>query len=382
MLELYKTMFAHMSDTFAHRVDVSPPPSSEHLLSHWKEDLIQYTHELQKLAELDEEQGEALTSVQDLYFDSLSLFLKKAKHQRPPLDERKKAMEAALTRPQTAQRSTDWYLQALKILTASEFSSLYGSERGYANFVLSKALPPVQQEMKYRLACSSQELGPMDWGTRFEPVIKQALATNWGFRVVDSGRLIHPTDTSLAASPDGFIVEATDPAHVGRLIEIKCPITRKIGEGVPFDYWCQMQIQMEVADIDECLYIECRIASVHPKQPDYVRPETPFAEGLVWLLQAPDLQMTYAYTLEERDSLRVRGYEVVETIPWAIEEYASEIVQRDRTWFAGTATLRETFWANVEKAKRGEFKVPEPSAYLKKSKACLIQDTPPTPSVR
>ena len=66
MLESYKTMFAHMSDTFAHRVDVSPPPSSEHLLSQWKEDLSQYTQELQKIAELDEEQGEALVSVQDL----------------------------------------------------------------------------------------------------------------------------------------------------------------------------------------------------------------------------------------------------------------------------------------------------------------------------
>jgi hypothetical protein len=382
MLNLYKDMFAHMSDTFTHRVDVLPPPSSEHLLSQWKEDLIQYTQEIQKLAELDEEQGEALASVQDLYFDSLSLFLKKAKNQRPPLEQRKKAMEAALSRPQTAQRSADWYLQALKILTASEFSNLYGSERGYANFVLSKALPPVQQEIKYRLACSSQELSPMDWGTRFEPVIKQALGTNWGFRVVDSGRLIHPTDTSRAASPDGFIVEATDPAHVGRLIEIKCPISRKIGEGVPFDYWCQMQIQMEVADIDECLYIECRIASVHPKQPEYVRPDAPFAEGLVWLLQAPDLQMTYAYTLEERDSLRVRGYEVMETIPWAIEEYASEIVQRDRKWFAGTVSTRETFWANVEKAKRGEFKIPEPSGRVKKDRACLIQDSPPTPSVQ
>lgn len=379
MLESYKNMFAHMSDTFTHRVGLSPPPSSEYLLSQWKEDLSLYTQELQKLAELDEEQGEALVSVQDLYFDALSLFLKKARHQRPPLEARKKAMEAALSRPQTAQRSADWYLQALKILTASEFSSLYSSQRGYASFVLSKALPPVQQEIKYRLACSSQELGPMDWGTRFEPVIKQALATNWGFRVVDSGRLIHPTDTSLAASPDGFIMEANDPAHVGRLIEIKCPITRKIGEGVPFDYWCQMQIQMEVADIDECLYIECRIASLHMKQAEYIRPDTPFAEGLIWLLQAADLQMVYAYTLEERDSLRVRGYEVVETIPWAIESYAMEIVQRDQKWFAGTAATREAFWSDVEKAKRGEFKIPEPSA---RRRACLIQDSPPTPSVQ
>jgi hypothetical protein len=92
--------------------------------------------------------------------------------------------------------------------------------------------------------------------------------------------------------------------------------------------------------------------------------------------------MTYAYTLEERDSLRVRGYEVMETIPWAIEEYASEIVQRDRKWFAGTVSTRETFWANVEKAKRGEFKIPEPSGRVKKDRACLIQDSPPTPSVQ
>jgi len=44
------------------------------------------------------------------------------------------------------------------------------------------------------------------------------------------------------------------------MLEIKCPYSRKIEEGVPpIHYWAQMQLQLEVADLDECDFLECEI---------------------------------------------------------------------------------------------------------------------------
>jgi hypothetical protein len=206
-------------------------------------------------------------------------------------------------------------------------------------------------------------MGPFDWGIRFEPVVKQILEARWGLQIAEAGRIVHPTDTHIAASPDGIILAATDPARVGRLLEIKCPITRAIGCGVPFDYWCQMQVQMEVTGIDEYEYVEVKIDSLGKNVTDL----SGEAEGFVWLLQDPaTCVMRYAYTEAE-----VEGLEVVEKIPWRLGGMYAVTVARDRGWFQQTAEMREAFWIKVEETRQ----MPEsPRVVVTKEAACLILD--------
>lgn len=184
------------------------------------------------------------------------------------------------------------------------------------------------------------EMGPFDWGIRFEPVVKQVLERQWGVEIAESGRLLHPKDPHLAASPDGLILAATDPARVGRLIEIKCPITRSIGEGVPFEYWCQMQIQMEVTGIDECDYVEVKLESLQKHNTELRAGALP--DGWFWILQIPSgtYEMKYAYTEAERDTLLGAGWELVESVPWRVAGMWTTTVVRDRNWFRGTEELR------------------------------------------
>ena len=199
----------------------------------------------------------------------------------------------------------------------------------------------------------TSEMGPFDWGVRFEPVVKQVLASRWGATIADSGRIMHSTDPNLAASPDGFIMAATDEARVGRLIEIKCPIRRTIAEGVPFEYWCQMQIQMEVTGIGECEYVEVKFDSVEKGKSDI----SGEPEGYIWLIQDPETcALKYIYTMEER--VAMDAWTVIETIPWRVAGLHSEVVARDRNWFATTADLRAKFWADVAVARSGGFEVP------------------------
>jgi hypothetical protein len=292
-----------------------------------------------------------------------------------PPDVRRLAAEQILARPQIPQRTPAWYAQGKEVLTASEFAKLYGSPRCVSQLVMSKVPNPSAPAATNRLACMTCEMGPFDWGIRFEPVVKQILEKKWGAKIAEAGRIMHPTDTHVAASPDGIIMEAEDPARVGRLLEIKCPITRAIGGGVPHDYWCQMQVQMEVTGVGECEYVEVKIQSLQGGETDL----SGVADGHVWLLQNPQTcEMRYAYTELEAAHLKAAGWDTTETIPWRLAGMYAVTVTRDKGWFQETAELRRQFWENVEKARRGAFQVVEGRAktvnVIKEPAVCLIQD--------
>ena len=319
---------------------------------------------------VDEEELAATEDIQDFLLHGVERFLEKAtnKRWRDMTQEDKTAhVQSLLTRPQVAQRTQDWYLQAQRMITASEFSSLYGSERQYANLVVSKALPSALKASNSRLACLTHEMGPFDWGIRFEPVVKQIFEKRWGVAIFEAGRITHSTDARLAASPDGILSS-------GQLLEIKCPISREIGGTVPFDYWCQMQIQMEVTGIDECEYVEVKLEASHPKKMKFTRPDDPIDEGVMWLLNK-ELQYIYVYTMDARIEKELDGWSVEETIPWCLVDFHHVTLQRDHKWFEGTAGIREKFWRDVEHAKAGTFKLPPPTT--PRAKVCRIQDSPP-----
>ena len=53
---------------------------------------------------------------------------------------------------------------------------------------------------------------------------------------------------------------------VGRMLEIKCPLTRKIktsgevdGEICPHYYYCQVQQQLECCDLEYCDFWQCSL---------------------------------------------------------------------------------------------------------------------------
>lgn len=383
MLQSYRHMFAPTKDMLRQQQQIFPVASHMSLFKEWRETADTHLSEIQEMADVSQEDRESMNVVQDLFIESLYMFLQKASNpswREKTKEDKQTHIQNLLEKPQTEQRTQAWYQQVQSVLTASEFSSLYGSERQYASLVLSKSgtLPQENNQSSYRHACRTSELNALDWGIRFEPVIKQFLESKWNLTIKDSGRLIHPIDKRLAASPDGFILNGP-PEYIGRLVEIKCPLSRKIGEGIPFDYWCQMQIQMEVTDIDECMYIEVKLCSTHAKQQTMPeKPPQPIAEGFLWLLLKEDpFNMVYAYTQEEYNLYIQKGYSELEKIPWFIDSFHTEIVSRERAWYESTKQLREDFWNNVEKVKKGEFKIPEPTQKRAKAQACLISDSPP-----
>lgn len=368
----HKEMFTSISDVLSWHDLTAPAPSYANSFAEWKESADEVFNNI--LNEVGDPDAEA---ARQIGIGIMEKFIEKAgavgwAAQTPEV--RRAAAERILTLDQVPQRTAEWYAQGKSVLTASEFANIFGTPRAVRQLAFQKIMPP--QSQTNRLACLTCEMGPFDWGIRFEPVVKQILAARWGTKIVDSGRLMHPTDPLLAASPDGIILEATDPGRVGRLLEIKCPITREIGEAIPFEYWCQMQIQMEVTGIDECEYVEVKIDSINQKKTDL----SGVPEGYVWLFQNPDTySMVYAYTEDECAALT--GFHPVEVIPWRLGKMYTKTVARDRAWFQGTAKAREEFWSVVGQARRGEIQPFEVKSRSKvnvtKEPGCLITDDVP-----
>lgn len=367
-------LFTGAIDMVEYLDSTQPCPSYRGAFNTWSEDLPAIDE-----IEASETDYEKLESYITSVGNSLTLFIESASPlwRLKPVAERVQHIQNLLNKPNVAQRSQAWYDQSRTVLTASEFSSILGTPRAVGSLAFQKTQPP--REHGSSSAISTAEMGPMDWGVRFEPVVKQVLESIWGATILDIGRIIHPTDPSLAASPDGLILTASDADRIGRLLEIKCPVKRVINDTIPFDYWCQMQIQMEVTDIDECEYVEMKIVSPYKNEPYLAPIDEPIAKGNVWIVQdVESCVLKYAYSAEEVENAEKDGYVVIETIPWHVERVFNTILLRDRSWFLGTAEKRAEFWKCVSDTASGAF-VLAPSSRIKPVKqivtVCKITDT-------
>ena len=371
-------LFTGAIDMLEYLDNTKPCPSFEGAYEAWSEDLSPPNE-----IELPLEDLEKLEAYTDLVGNILNLCIQASSSvwSKRPVLERTQHIQKLIDRPNVPQRTPAWYAQSRNVLTASEFSAILGTPRAMGTLALQKTLPPRDpSQSSSAAACSTSVMGPMDWGVRFEPVVKQILTTMWKANIIDIGRLIHPSDTKLAASPDGLIQDAADPDRIGRLLEIKCPIRRVINDSVPFDYWCQMQIQMEVAEVDECEYVEMKLVSPYKGDAEpYKAPETkPEHSGMIWIVQNPvTCELVYAYTEDELKEYQEKSFNIIEEIPWHLERCFNKIIIRDQAWFAATAEKRAEFWKLVEETTSGTFVLP-PSKRLKVVKEivtlCKIND--------
>jgi hypothetical protein len=287
-------------------------------------------------------------------------------------------MDELLNRKQIEQRTPEWYAQMVEILSASEIGNLFASPRTRAKLVVSK-IPPYQPRNQ-PLAVFSDYMSAFDWGIRFEPVVKLIYEYKYQAIIKELGRLHHPEDKRCTASPDGLIYDSTSPEKVGRLIEIKCPVTREIDGSVPKEYYAQMQMQLQVTGLKNCDYVEACFSSKYNSNPEKIGPGLYW--GLIALVRYAEIQGTqefyYIYSPvnpnEDWAPAIKENEEVVELIPWKLMNWSEQIVTRNQEWWSSIKPQIDLFWEDVEKARRGEFVVPESTRPPKKAKEekCII----------
>ena len=272
-----------------------------------------------------------------------------------------------LALPQTPQKTVEWKQEAYNLLTGHEFAEVvYGSVLARQRVIAKKCIPPgpLTQEQSCVRTPEGGKITPFQWGWRFEPVVRQIFeATGAEGSIDDSlGRIRHPTLPRLAASPDGLI---TAGPKVGRLVEIKSPITRKLTYVVPQDYWCQMQLQAEVCDVEAVEYIEIRFGLGDP--PTSYANKYVGVVSVVGTLEDPSTY-TYVYSpLLNAHSEYAPPSTALEVCKWYILDQHTETVLRNRVWWKSVGQpAYETFWKDVELERLKPVEV--------KPSVCLIPD--------
>lgn len=357
MLTNYSNIFSIVSEISKKQEEYLPLPSHEDLQKKWR---VQMNHSIEQIPE----EKSCVEKVQYTLFSIVELFNKYASFNRS-YNETEEVLNDIFHSKQVEQRSDKWYEEVQHMITASEFSKLFDSERSRGQMVLSKA--SYVDKKSFPTATITETISALSWGIRFEPAVRMYLEELWECKIYESGRLKHKTNNRLGASPDGIITTCVDKKRYGRLVEIKCPYSRVIGKKIPFEYWCQMQIQMEVSNLNECEYVEVEIISKNPKKMDVEFSDKDIIK-YIYLFQK-DGDYKYAYTQDEKKEFILKEYEFVETIEYSIREVYNVLVKRDSNWYESTKPLQEQFWLDVNSKT---FILPE--SKRKRSKECLIVD--------
>jgi hypothetical protein len=291
-------------------------------------------------------------------------------------------MNELCERPQVEQRTESWYAQMQRILGASELDDIFATPRVRGLLVMAKANP--QPRPPQSLAVFSNRMTAFDWGIRFEPVVKMIYEHMYTAEIKELGRLISSADSRLSASPDGLVYSGP---RAGRLIEIKCPVTREPDGTISKKYYTQMQSQLFVTGLTECDFVEAVFTSPYSSPIQRVvgggeHPATPTYSGQILLIETmnDDFETSYSYVYgplnHEGDytpDLRP-NQTVVERIPWTLHGWYEQFVRADPAWWSKVKPAVDMFWEDVEKAKRGEFVLPESTRAprAKKQEMCLI----------
>lgn len=155
-------------------------------------------------------------------------------------------------KPFIKQRTPEWFKLREDRLTASD---LYDA--------IKNPLSLARKKLK-GITYNSNTIPALKWGTMFEPMATRIYENDKKKEVYEFGLIINDDIKNFGASPDGITED-------GVMIEIKCPYSRKIVDGVVLEkYGYQIQGQLAVCKLTDCDYIECEFV-VYDNEDDYLR---------------------------------------------------------------------------------------------------------------
>jgi len=374
MTDTIDMVFSNCVEWFRDWVDTNPPNlADEWDVAQWME--TEMTEATKTFLEFGfrtaKARNDALTILRSLYYE---YFLFQRGTQINALQQNLVAVERLPKLPQSDQKSTAWHAEARELLSGAEFGPICVGSPSEWNTVLAKKcapLPtslaeesPVQSRTVY-LSNDDGLLSSFRWGWRFEPVARQVFETEVAKGTVYDGlgRIRHPTLPGLGASPDGLIM--TGPRS-GRLVEIKCPISRELDGEVPIRYYCQMQLQAEVCDVEAVEYFEVQFGQIlqtHVTDDILERGEGSWIGKVCVVGATPDTppeKYEYAYSpvfpankKGLKDCLKWSAPNTTfESAVWYIKDSFHKTVLRNRRWWISVGQPSyERFWAEVAVAR-------------------------------
>lgn len=151
---------------------------------------------------------------------------------------------------QPEQRSPEWFAARKDRLTSSDVDTVLGQNK------YSKPVDVLFK--KCGLGKPFEGNVATRYGQKYEDEAIGHYCRLYNKRSYSFGLLPHPTISWLGGSPD-------DITHDGIVIEVKCPLYRKITMGeYPKHYEAQVRMNMEICNLDRAVFIEYK----PPSTPD------------------------------------------------------------------------------------------------------------------
>ena len=290
--------------------------------------------------------------------------------------------------PQHEQKTPEWYEFRSKVITASSLWKIFGTDATRNELMKDKIDPSTFNAGK-----------AIDHGNRFEVTAQKIFETITNTTITEYGCIKHKNIDHIGASPDGIVTDSSgDQTLIGRMLEIKCPYSRQL-HGIPkYDYWVQVQIQLEVCDLEYCDFFECDIKEYSTYE-DYVlgvkKNNFEFSGIILESKNGETTNRIYSdlnlsleevndwYSTNIEDILKTESNDV-NFIGWGLRKYSRITIKRNREWFFTMKDVISKYWDTLLK-KKEEFKN-NPNMFKKmenkKSKqnkkqthVCLLEDS-------
>ena len=277
-------------------------------------------------------------------------------------------IELIHSKPQPDQRTPEWYQVRHNLITASAAYKILGTPSKMNELICDKC-----NELNVDKFNSNSVEGSLHWGVKYEPLSCIYYENTYHTKLESFGCIAHEEYPYLGASPDGINVEPTS-LLLGRMLEIKNPISREI-TGIPKEeYWVQCQLQMEVCNLDSCDFLETKFVEYETYN-DFIQDGSfqMTADGKhkgIILHFCKDGKFHYEYApwncteqdFEAWESSLDCG-EWLTNIYWKLDMVSCVVIARNKLWFYSFLPKLKSFWELIEKERlSGEWttRLPKP----------------------
>jgi putative phage-type endonuclease len=294
-----------------------------------------------------------------------------------------------LKQEQYQQRSQEWFKARRGCITASSaaallkrdhptcdnYIKLYDLEDTFA--VDGKCCNPYSSETQFIIdkCVSSSFKGSMatQHGVCYEPIINDLYSKATSKTLLEFGLLKHKNLEWLGASPDAITED-------GIMVEIKAPYRRRITGIPPFYYYIQVQLQLEVADLDYCDFVEYEFTEFLTEEEfldDLTLDTKPINKGVFIRVEYQDdptipcnpLNVDYVYPPKEYldsepDLIKWKNMQLLNLpkltdkkynpekfnfIPvyWKATNSSTLRIKRDQEWFYNVRPILEKQWERI-----------------------------------
>lgn len=212
------------------------------------------------------------------------------------------------------QKSTSWLKQRSEMITASDIGAVLGKNK------YSSKNEVLKNKLFGRTFFSNSAT---KHGELYEPIAIYLYEQLYDTQIKEFGCIPHSNFSFMGASPDGI------STHFN-LLEIKCPLSRKINITPPDYYYEQVQMQLECIGLYKCDFLQCII-----KEITYT--EYKNSNNNKGVLKNNELYYFNENNVENKKDL----------IYFEITEYIVTPIYKDPDWMNKNYQEIEDFWKNV-----------------------------------